>query len=130
MNSGLTYSGIIANSRTPNGETSEYYISEGTVLGEMLPILAEAQKDPFLVMRGDPVKWSDRFLELIDKSGRYGSALSDATRVLLGPDSIVLADQQLERLRREVDDSHEIAASTGFEGISAPGMAFLADIAP
>ena len=130
INSGLFYTGILSNAPAPKGNMGAHYFGEGTALGACMPHLMKAQSDPAALMRGDPVKWGERVVELVDKSGVYGGALSDATRVLLGPDSVVLADQQVERLRREVDGSREVAGSTDFEGTTALGMAYLAEVAP
>lgn len=130
LNSGLFYTGILANAPTTKGNMGQHYFGEGTALAASMPYLMQAQNDPASVMRGDPVKWGERVLELVDKSGTYGSALGHATRVLLGPDSVILADQQVERLRRETDESRGVAASTDFEGTTAVGTAYIAEVAP
>lgn len=130
VNSGLFYTNILANAPPPKASIGEHYFGEGTALSEAMPYLIKAQTDPASLMRGDPAKWGERVLELIDRSGTYGSKLSNATRVLLGPDSVVLADQQVERLRRETHDSREIAASTDIDRTSGEGMAYLATTAP
>lgn len=130
INSGLFHSNILTNAPKISNGMSEHYVGEGTVLGACLPYFMQAHADPLSMMPGDPEKWGERVLEVIDKSGKYGGALSDATRLLLGQDSILLADSQVERIRREIDRSREIAASTDFEGTKAIGMAHIIEIAP
>lgn len=54
---------------------------------------------------------------------------SDASRVLLGPDSIVLANQLVRRLQKEINDSSEIAMTTDIDGLSGVGVSFLNEVA-
>lgn len=130
INSGLFYSNILANATWAKGGFPEHYSSEGTALAACFPAFMQAQADPLSVMRGDPDKWGERIVDVVDKSGEFGGSLSNATRVFLGPDAIALADQQMERYRKEIDQSRGIAATTDFDGTKATGLMYLLEAAP
>lgn len=72
VNSGLFLTDVVASARQI--EIPEYHLTPGTAFGELLPYLIQAQTDPASLMRGDPNKWGERIVELVDKTG-YGSAL-------------------------------------------------------
>lgn len=130
INSGLFHTNIVTNAIWGKGGFPEHYSGEGTVMGACMPYIMQAQADPRSIMRGDPDKWGERVVDVVDKTGEFGGAMSDATRVFFGPDAIALADQQIGRLKREVDQSRDIAASTDFDGTKATGLMYLLEKAP
>lgn len=130
INSGLFISGILANGKMANDSIDPTYLTEGSLLTACMPYVMKAQTEPLSMMRGDPEKWSERVLDVVDKSGEYGVALADSNRLLLGEDAVILADQHIARYQKEVDLCREIAATTDLEGTKASGMAYLVDVAP
>lgn len=130
INSGLFHSNIITNGPQAAKPMPEHYTGEGTIMSELLPYLFQAIKEPLSMMRGDPEKWGERVADVIDGTGEHGGPLANATRLLLGPDSIMLADNQVERLQKEIDQCRAIAASTDFDGTKAVGMAHILEVAP
>lgn len=130
INSGFFYSNILVNSTYAKGGFAEHYTSEGSVLAACMPYIMKMQTDPLSMMRGDPTKWGERVVDVVDGSGKFGTGLSDATRLFLGQDSIELADQHVEKLKKQVDQCREIAASTDFDGTKAEGMIYLIENAP
>ncbi|KAJ9663045.1 hypothetical protein H2198_001037 [Neophaeococcomyces mojaviensis] len=124
INAGLQRTGILTNGPMPKNGIGQHYL-EKTPVGAMLGIVGGIAQDPGQ-MPGDPTKFGDRVVEIVDGTG-YGKGLEKVARFIFGRDGLQLAAKKLEVLGEEVKASQKIALSIDVDGCSAPGVAGVAE---
>jgi len=126
INAGLVRTSVLKNAPMPKNGFGQHYL-EKTAVGATLGIVGGLVQDPEQ-MPGDPVKFGDRVVEIVDGTG-YGEGLENNARFIFGRDGLQLAAKKVERLTGEVKASQKIAISIDVEGCSAPGVAAVAAVA-
>ena len=126
LNLGMFMTNILGNAPMPSCGFKQEYL-EKSAIGAVVGLVGAMAKDPAKHIPGDPVKFGDRVVGIVDGTG-YGEALMNANHVFMGKDSLSLAKQKLDMLQADLEASQKIGVSTDLEGSSALGVAIVADL--
>lgn len=126
LNAGLFKTNVLVNSVQPTAGFNKQYLQESTI-GGVLGLVGQFAQDPDTNIPGDPAKFGDRVVEMVDGTG-LGKALQETTHVFMGRDGLSLAKKHLAALQADLEASQEVGASTDFEGHTALGVALVAGL--
>ena len=122
---GLYRTGVLTNSKKPaNG------FSEATMAGAVAESLGHVGKivaDPQANMPGDPAKFGQRIVEIVDGTG-LGKGLEKCSNFLFGRDAVKMSAMKMQKLAEDFAASNAIAHSTDFEGHTSDGVYTVAEI--
>ena len=125
LTAGLYRTGVCSNAPLPAHGFNQNYL-EGTAVGPVMGLFSGIIADPETNMPGDPTKFGERVVEVVDGTG-YGSGLQKHGRVFTGRDSLEMAQKKIDILNVDLEASRKIAASTDFDGHTGRGVAQVSD---
>jgi NAD(P)-dependent dehydrogenase (short-subunit alcohol dehydrogenase family) len=127
LNAGMYQTSVILNSPTPAAGFGQPYLEE-TLVGRALGLAGTFVEHPEDTIAGDPAKFGDCVVDLVDGTG-HGKGLEKQSRVVMGRDSVEMIEKKLKWLTAEVEGSRKIAGAADYEGRSkARGNLLLADL--
>lgn len=124
---GLYRTNVLTNSTQPASGFSADYLSSGGVLPEILGTMGKILQDPETNMPGDPKKFAERIVDVVDGTG-LAEGHEKCFNFLFGRDAVKMAEQKMEWLAKDFKATREIAYSTDFEGNTSDGVAVLSDM--
>ncbi len=127
ITAGLYRTGVLANSTQPANGFSADYLSSGGSYPEILGTVGKIIQDPEGTMPGDPKKFAERIVDVVDGTG-LGGGHEKRFNFLFGRDAVKMSSQKMEWLTEDFKASREIAYSTDFEGNTSDGVAVITDM--
>ncbi|KAK5080170.1 hypothetical protein LTR70_008921 [Exophiala xenobiotica] len=125
ITAGLYRTNVLVNSKQPVNGFSETTMS--TPVAQVLGEVGKFIQNPEEHIPGDPGKFGNRIVEIVDGSG-MGKGLEKNSRFLFGRDALKMSGITMKGLTDSFKLSEGIAASTDFEGHTAPGVATVSDM--
>lgn len=125
ITAGLYKTKVLENSKQPTNGFSEADMTPIKV--ELLGTMGQMIADPDSMMPGDPAKFAQRIVEIVDSRG-MGKGLEKCTRFLFGKDAVQMSSEKMDELSRDFATSRDIACSTDFEGTTAKGVAVVTEM--
>lgn len=126
INAGLYRTNILNNSAVPAAGFGKHYLEQAPI-GDCLGVVQQIVADPEAMIAGNPVKFGQRVVDIVDGAG-IAADLMEQARVFMGRDALDLAQRKIDLMQKELDDDREIAASADFEGHQATGVAGVAHL--
>lgn len=120
LTTGLYRTNVLKNSSMPAQGINPSYI-ENTVIGPLLGTVGAMIAEPES-MPGDPEKFGERVVELVDRTG-HGKDLEGHDRIFMGRDGLEMGRKKIDQLSSDLEASKEIGASTDYEGHTGRGVA-------
>lgn len=125
ITAGLYKTKVLENSKQPINGFSEADMTP--IKAEVLGTVGKMVADPDANMPGDPTKFAQRVVEIVDGTG-MGKGLEKCTRFLFGKDAVQMSSEKMEELSRDFAATRDIACSTDFEGHTAKGVAVVTEM--
>ena len=127
ITAGLYRSSLLVNSAQPKTGFSEASTSSGSASLGVLEYIGKFIQDQEAYVPGDPMKFGERVVEIVDGTG-LGKGHEKRTRFLLGKDAVKMSSMKMQELAEDFEATRDIANSTDVEGTTATGVAVLVDL--